>query len=100
MSGSFWPNGDQERAQLAAKMFAKSSKVNGVIILSKSTLVTIYVLSDAGILFLYLSSSCPWTAKINEKELIRTTNSKYKNTNQDLLVKTMIIVNPRLASPT
>ena len=68
MSGSFWPNGDQERAQLAAKMFAKSSKVNGVIImLSKSTLVTIYVLSDAGILFLYLSSFCPWTAKFMKR---------------------------------
>ena len=67
MSGSFWPNGDQERAQLAVKIFAKSSRVNGVIILSKSTLGTIYVLSGAGILFSYLSSFCPWTAKFMKR---------------------------------
>ena len=67
MSGSFWPNGDHERAQLAAKIFAKSSRVNGVIILSESNLVTIYVLSGAGILFLYLSSFCPWTAKFMKR---------------------------------
>ena len=38
MSGSFWPNSDQERAQLAASLFAKSPSVNGLIMLSKSTL--------------------------------------------------------------
>ena len=67
MSGSSWPSGDQERAQLAANLFAKSPRVNGLIMLSKVLwLVKIYVLLGAGILFLYLSSFCPWTAKFEK----------------------------------